>query len=84
MDMTADEAVGEVPHCEAEKIPADGLHDILHEFRTVGFDAFPLLCGSNIHVGDRFAAILVFTDTGLNVGEHSAGGKLDEEHATFI
>lgn len=35
MDMTADEAVGQVLHCEAEKVPADGLNDVFNELRTV-------------------------------------------------
>lgn len=84
MDMTTDEAVGQVLHGEAEKIPADSLHDVLYKFRTVGFDAFPFLCGSDSHIGDGFAAELVLTDPRLHVGEKPAGRKLNEKHATLV
>lgn len=84
MDVAADEAVGEVLHCEAEKIPADRLYDILYEFRTVGFNAFPFLCGSDAHVGNGFAAECIFADPGFHVGEKPAGRKLDEKHSAFI
>ena len=69
--MTDDEAVSESLHGKAENISADGLNDVLHKLRSVGFDAFPLLCRSNTFVGDGFAAILVFSDTGLHVGEQA-------------
>lgn len=84
MDMTADEAVGEVLHSKDQKIPADSLHDILHEFWAVGFDAFPFLCGADTHVGNGFAAEGILSDAGLHVGEQPAGGKLYEEHAALI
>ena len=44
MNMTDDETVPESLYGIAEDVAADGLDDILHELRTVGFDAFPLLC----------------------------------------
>ena len=59
-------------HGIAEDVTADSLYDVLHELRTVGFDAFPFLCGSDSFIGDGFAAILVFSDTGFHVGEQSA------------
>lgn len=65
MDMSADKAVRKVFHCEAEKIAADGLHDVLDELRTVGFDSFPFLCGADAHVGDGFTAEGIFSDTGF-------------------
>ena len=71
MNVTDDEAVPERFHGVTEDVPADGLDDVLHKFRSVGFDAFPLLCRSNTVVGDGFAAILVFSDTGLHVGEQA-------------
>ena len=52
MDMSDDEAVPESFHGVAEDVSADGLHDVLHKLRTVGFDAFPFLCGSNAFIGD--------------------------------
>ena len=72
MNVTDDEAVPEGLHSVAEDVAADGLNDVLHELRTVGFDAFPLFCGSNAFVGDGFATILVFSYTGLHVGEQTA------------
>jgi len=68
MDVSDDKAVPESFHCIAEDIPTDGLHDVLHELRTVGFDAFPLLCGAHTFIGDGFTAELVLTDTGLHIG----------------
>lgn len=62
MDVTTDEAVGEGPHGVAEDVPADGLDDILHELRTVGFDALPFLCRSDAHVGDRLPTEAVLSD----------------------
>ena len=72
VNMTDDEAVPECLHGIAEDVAADSLYDVLHELRTVGFDAFPFLCGSDSFIGDGFAAILVFSDTGFHVGEKTA------------
>ena len=72
MNVTDDKAVPERFHGVAENVAADCLDDVLHELRTVGFDAFPLLCGSDSFVSDGFAAILVFSDAGFHVGEQSA------------
>ena len=72
MNMTDDEAVPESFHSVAKDVAADGLDDILHKLRTIGFDTFPLLCGSNSLIGDEFAAILVFSDTGFHVGQQAA------------
>ena len=72
MDVSDDEAVPESFHGIAEYVSADSLHDVLHELRTVGFYAFPLLCGAYSFVGDGFAAILIFSDTWLHVGEKTA------------
>ena len=44
MNVTDDEAVPESLHGVTEDVTADGLDDVLHELRTVGFDAFPFLC----------------------------------------
>lgn len=44
MNMTDDEAVSESLHSVAEDVAADSLDDVLHELRTIGFDAFPFLC----------------------------------------
>lgn len=71
MNMTDDEAVPECLHGVAEDVAADGLNDVFHKLRTVGFDAFPFLCCSDSFVGDGLSAILVFSDTGLHVGEQA-------------
>lgn len=84
MDMTDDKAVSESFYGIAEYIAADGLNDILHELRTVGFDAFPFLRGSDTFIGDRFAAELILTDAGLHVGEPATGRELDEEHTALV
>ena len=44
MNMTDDEAMTESLHGVTENVAANGLDDVLHELRTVGFDAFPFLC----------------------------------------
>ena len=72
MNVTDNEAVPERFYSVTEDVAADSLDDVFHELRTVGFDAFPFLCGSNAFVGDGFSAILVFFDTGLHVGKQSA------------
>ena len=72
MNVTDDKAVSESFHGVAEDVAADCLDDVLHELRSVGFYAFLLLCGSNAFVGDGFAAILIFSDTWLHVGEKTA------------
>ena len=59
--MSDDEAVPEVFHSVAEDVPADGLDDIFHKFRPVGFDALPFLCGSYTFIGDAFPAELIDT-----------------------
>ena len=39
MNVTDDEAVQESFHGVTEDVTADGLDDVLHELRTIGFDA---------------------------------------------
>ena len=72
MNVTDDEAVPESFHGVAEDVAADSLDDVLHELRTVGFDAFPFLCRSDSFVGDRLSTILVFSNTRFYVGEQAA------------
>lgn len=80
MDVIVNEAVGQLLHGKAEQTSADGLHDILYEFRAVGFYAFPFLGGSYIHVRDEFATELVLINVGLYVGEYYAGRKFDKSN----
>ena len=72
MDMTDDETVFEGLHGIAENVAADGLDDILHELRTVGFNAFPFLCRADAFIGDGFTAEPVLTDTGFYICQISA------------
>ena len=72
MNVTDDKAVPERFHGVAENVAADGLDDILHEFRSVGFNAFPLLRRANTFIGDGFSAELIDTDAGLHIRESAA------------
>ena len=83
VDMTDDTVIPEVLHGIAEDIAADRLHDVLNEFRTVGFDAAPFLCGIRAIVGDGFGAVLVESHLGLHIGEPSAGWEFDKKHSGF-
>lgn len=67
MDVADDEAMPESFHGIAENVAADGLNYILYEFRSVGFDSFPFLCGADAFVGDGFSAKLIDTDSGLHI-----------------
>lgn len=67
MDMSDDEAMPEGFHSITEDVAADGLDDILHEFRPVGFNALPLLGGAYTFIGDGFSAELIGADAGLHI-----------------
>lgn len=84
MDMPDDKAVAESFHSIAEDVTADGLNDILHEFRSVGFNAFPLLRRANTFIGNGFSAELIGANPRLHVGKSASGRKLDEKHSAFI
>ena len=72
VDVAADTIILQRPHSIAENIPADRLNDVLHEFRTVAFNALPLLHCANALVSDGLAAELILTNTGFDVGKPSA------------
>lgn len=59
MNVTDDKTVPECFHGVTEDVAADGLDDILHKLRTVGFDALPFLGGSYAFIGDGLTAELV-------------------------
>lgn len=84
MNVSADSLIGEVSHGIAEEVSGDCLHDILYEFRTIGFYAFPFLGGADAFISDRFTAEAILSDTWLHIAEPSTGGKSDEKHATLI
>ena len=69
VDVTNDEAVAEGFHSIAKDVAADGLDDILHELRTVGFYAFPFLCRAYTFVGDGFSAELIGADPWFHIGK---------------
>ena len=82
MDMTTDEAVGEVTHSKTEKVSGDCLHNVLYEFRAVAFDSFPFFSGADAFIGYGFTAESIFSDTRFDVAKSSTGRKLDEEYPT--
>ena len=82
--MPHNKAVRKGFHGIGQDVPTDCLHNVLHEFRTVGFDSAPFLCGTYAFIGDRFPTELIDPDPGLDIGQPPAGGKLDEEHSAFI
>ena len=65
MDVPDDEAVPESLHGIAENVAADCLDDVLHEFRTEGFYAFPFLRAADTFIGDGFASELIDANPGL-------------------
>lgn len=67
MDMSDDEAVAEGFHSIAEDVATYSLDYILNELRTIGFNAFPLLCRSHAFIGDGFSAELIGADPGLYI-----------------
>ena len=46
VDMAHNSTAAQGLHGIAEDIPADGLDDVFHEFRSITFQSFPFLCGS--------------------------------------
>lgn len=84
MDMTTDSIIPQRSHSVAENIPADRLNDVFYEFRTVAFNALPLLRCANSLVSDGLAAELILADTGLDVGKPPAARQRDEQHSALI
>ena len=67
----------------SQDVPADRLHDVLDELRTVRFDPAPFLLGIDSHVGDGLTSETVLTDPGLHVGQPASGGQGDKQHPIF-
>ena len=84
MDVSDDEGVLEGFHSIAEYVAADGLDDILHELRPVGFNSFPFLGRANAFIGDGFSAELIGTEPEFHICKPASGGELDEEHFAFV
>ena len=84
MDVSADKAVAQRPHGVAQDVPADGLHDVLHEFRAVAFDPLPFFRRTDAFIGDRFATEFVLADLWFHICQPPAGWKLDEQHGALV
>lgn len=84
MDVPEDKAMWEGSYGIAEDVPADRLNDILNKLRTVWFDVFSFIGGTDTFIGDGFSAEFVFPDLGLHIGEKLTWRKLDKEHSAFI
>ena len=67
MHVPDDLAVAQGPHSVGQNVPADGLHDVLHELRAVALDPGPVFRGVDPHVGDGLAAETVLTEPRLDV-----------------
>ena len=78
--MSDDPIIPQRVHGIGQNITADSLDDVLGELGTVTLDPAPFLLGIGSHIGDGFAAELVFTDPGLNVGQAPPRRKLNEQH----
>lgn len=76
-------AVLESLHGVAENILGNCLHYIFHELGPVAFNTLQFLGSSDTFTGNTLTAKLVHADVGLYVGELSAGGYGDEQHAAF-
>ena len=81
MHVTDDLAVTQGPHGISQNVPADGLHDILNELRTVALNPGPVLRGVDAHVGDGLAAETVLAESGFDIGQSAAARQRDEQHA---
>lgn len=79
MDMAANLPAGKIVHGVAEKVSGDCLYNILHKFRTVGFNAFPFLCSTDTFISDGLSAKFVFSDAWFYIAEHSAGREFDAQ-----
>ena len=81
MHVPNDLAVAQGPHGVSQDVPADGLHDVLDELRSVTFDPGPVLCGIDAHVGDGLSAKTILADPGLDIGQAPPARQRDEQHA---
>ena len=76
VDMPHNKAVRKGLHGIGQDVSADCLHDVLHEFRTVGFDAAPFLLGIHAHVGNTLAAELILANARLCIWTFDSKGEL--------
>ena len=82
--MADDKTVGQRPYGIHEDVPGDGLDDVFHKFRTVRFDALPLLCAANALIGDGIAAEFICSHLRFHIAELPARGKNDEQHPAAV
>ena len=83
MHVADDLTVAQGPHGVGQNVPADGLHDILHELWTVALDPGPVLRGVDPHIGDGLAAETVLAESGFDIGQSAAARQRDEQHAVY-
>ena len=81
--MSASTTIAQGLHSIAENVPACGLDDIFHEFRTVRFKPLPFFRSSDTFIGNAVATEFVFTDARLHIGKTPAGRKGDKEHSAL-
>ena len=67
VDVAADTIIPQHSHSITENIPADRLNDVLHELRTVAFNALPFLRCANALISDGLATELILADTGFDI-----------------
>ena len=84
MDVRHDGTAGECPHGVAQDIPADRLHDVLHQLAAEGFQPLPFLRAAHAHVGDGLPAKTVLADPRPHIGKPPAGRERDEHHAALV
>ena len=59
------------------------LHNVFHEFGTVGADPIPFLSGGDSLVGDAGTAKIVDADTRFYVAKVLSGWRRNKKHALF-
>jgi len=84
VDMGDDAEVPEVFHGEGENVPAQGLGQVFHELRAVGFLTGPALLRVQAQEGDALPAVLVLFQPGLRVGQAAAGGEAGKEDSPIL
>lgn len=67
VDVSDDKAVPEGFHGIEEDVAADGLDDIFHELRSVGFNASLLFYRAYAFIGNGFSAELVCADSRFHI-----------------
>lgn len=83
MHRAHNKAVPEGLHGIGQNVPGHGLHQVLRDLWTIGFQPGPLPQVDAL-VGHALGAKAVHADAGLNIGEPSAGREFDKEHPALV